>query len=225
MPFQQFRPCTFYSSSSSHNESNFCEKDMIYCDIPKSLVFSLQGFLQKARFPNHADKAAISRSAAAFSLVEMVMALGLVVMAITTTLLLILAVSREERDDFEAGQARELALAVASDLRLSLNRADMASAPASTQFGLAPLPLASQVEVGEVSRIYVRGDWTPVAEAEAIPEPGFIYYEVRMRVVRVPESGSLDPVGTTLEVWKVPMNRNAAPTRPMVEIPVSFATP
>jgi hypothetical protein len=154
------------------------------------------------------------------TLVETVVALGLLVMAITTILLVVIAVGRQERDGSAAVDTQELLAAIASDLRLSLARADLAEAEVSSHFRLHPLPLAGRLDQGTVSKAYLRADWKRVeGPGEALP--GLPVYELRMYAVTVPPPESLLPVRLRLEMWST----LGKPTEPLAVMPVSFAAP
>ena len=143
-------------------------------------------------------------------------------MAITTILLVILAVARQEREGEEAMAAQELLIAVASDLRLSLARADIAATVKSSQFQIAPLPLAGRLQAGTTFRAYIRGDWKPVTAPPSEPDPRHRVYELRMIPTQVPPPDSLLPIRLRLELW--PANGSQS-TAPLASLPADFPPP
>lgn len=155
------------------------------------------------------------------TLLETIMCLGLFIMVITTILLATLGVARQERENEESTLAQELLIAVASDLRLSLARADLAATGRSSHFRLAPLPLAGRLKAGSVTRAYLRADWAP-ARAGDEPAPGLEIYELEMHATQVPPAGSLLPVRLRLDLRTAGDKREASP---LATLPVDFPPP
>lgn len=153
--------------------------------------------------------------AQAFTLLETVVALGLVAISISVTLLLMLAVSGDERRELDAASAHALLEVVAADLRYSLYREDLAEATASSQFGLAPLPLAGRVEDGTEATTYLTPDWRPATANQGGP-----VFRVVLRYMDPPtDPHSLVPIRAVLEVSRADRPADAVLARLPQEFP------
>ncbi len=135
----------------------------------------------------------------AFSLVETLIALGVVASAITLFAAAALSGDRETRDLLRNFEARQLADAIVQDLRLS---ARDSAAKRSAVFQLAPLPGDPALNTDQSLTLYLAKNWRPTPREQA-------YFIAEIRWSQVPGPESFAPTLGEVRVRQTTQSRPA----------------